>query len=411
MSIFSRLFRTEAPAERRDLAEPTAFDFSIFGATSSSAGVSVSPATAMGVPAIAAGVRALAEPHSNLPLHIYRRTPEGREREDDHPAARLANGDANPWTRGPQLRELLTADAVLHGNGYAVIVRDAEGLPRELHRLAPTVTSVEIDAASGEPRYRINPAKGRQRILSLHDVLHIRAPNPLGTDGVTGESAIIRAKDAVGLLIALHRHAAQLFKNGGRPSGILSFPNSLGEAVAKRMKASWQAMTTGNQSGGTAVLEEDGKFTPLAFSSVDAQFVEIWALAITDLARVLRVPPILLMDYGRATWSNGEQVNRHFLTYSLSPWLARWAEEVTLKLIAPEDRASLYAEHNTEALLQADTAAKADAYGKYRSAGVLTANDVRKGLNLPPHQDGDRLDSPHTTPGTPAQPAAQEPGK
>lgn len=390
-----------APAEVRSLAEPADFLLDIFGALPASAGVVVTVATALKVPAVSAGVKALSEATGILPLHAYRRNEDGsRERDTDAPAFRLLNADANPWTRGPQLRELLTADAIAHGNGFAEIVRDGERNPRELHRVHPSSVTVEVDSLTTEPRYKISGTDGRQRIVGFADILHIRAPSPLSQDSVTGKSPLIEAKEAIGLLIALQQHASGLFKNGGRPSGILSFPQRLGNEVAKRIKASWTAATSGANSGATAVLEEDGKFIPLAFSSVDAQFLEIWSLAIVEVARVLRVPPVLLMDYSRQTWANAEVGGQQFLTYSLAPWLARWEAEATLKLIAPEDRHTLFVEHLTDALLRADFATRATAYGQYRAMGAMTGNEVRAGLNLPPRPDGDSLDNPNTTPGT-----------
>ena len=388
--------------EARSLASPVELDWSIFGVVPSAAGVSVTPATALRVPAVMAGVKAIAEACSILPLNAYRRAADGsREKDTDAPAYRLLNGDACPWLRGPQLRELLTADAIAYGNGFALIVRDGERQPRELHRLHPQAVQIDVDRTTAEPSYRLTPDKGGQRIVAYMDMIHIRAPSPLSTDAVSGKSPLLEARDAIGLLIALQQHAAQLFKNGGRPSGILSFPQRLGAEVAKRIKASWQAATSGNASGGTAVLEEGGAFTPLSFNSVDSQFLEIWTLAIVEVARILRVPPVLLMDYSRQTWANAETGGQQFLTYSLAPWLSRWEAETTLKLIAPEDRDSLFVEHLTDALLRADFATRATAYGQYRSMGAMTANEVRAGLNLPPLPDGNKLENPYTT--TPAK--------
>ncbi len=380
------------------LANPDEFLFQLFGATPSAAGVSVNPTTALQVPAVAAGVKALSEPCSILPLHTYRRAADGsRERDTDHIASRLLNGDACPWMRGPQLRELLTADAICYDNGgFAEIVRDGDKKPRELHRLHPSTVTVEIDTVTGEPRYRVTIGTG-QRFIDFRDMLHLRAPSPVCLTTVSGKSPIMQARDAIGLLITLQQHACRLFANGGRPSGILSFPQKLGAEVAKRIKASWQAATGGSNSGGTAVLEEGGSFTPLAFNSVDAQFMEIWSLAITEVARILRVPPVLLMDYTRQTWANAETGGQQFLTYSLAPWLSRWEAEVTLKLIDPDERDDVFVEHLTDALLRADFATRATAYGQYRSMGAMTANEVRAGLNLPPLPDGNTLQNPYTT--------------
>jgi HK97 family phage portal protein len=393
--------RQATAEETRSLDNPTDLDFAIFGAVPSASGVVVSPSTALAVPAVAAGIRAISEALEILPLHLYRRADDGsRERDTDHVAFKLLNGPANPWTLGPQLRMLLTADAIAHGNGYAQIVRDGSDQPRELHRLLPTAVAIEIDTVTGEPSYRVRTGS-QTRILPSKDILHLRAPSPLSTDSVTGRSPLADAKDAIGLLIVLQRHANQLFKNGGRPSGILSFPQKLGSEVAKRIKASWQAATSGGNAGGTAVLEEGGSFTPLSFNSVDSQFLEIWALSITEIARVLRVPPVLLMDYSRQTWANAETGGQQFLTYSLSPWLARWEAEVTLKLLDPADGTNVFVEHLTDALLKSDFASRATAYAAYRAAGVLTANEVRAGLNLPKLPDGDKLQNPFTSTGKP----------
>lgn len=385
-------------SEQRSLAYPDAFDFSIFGVTASLSGASVTAASALRVPAVKAGVAAISEAVSILPLHVYRREADGsRDRVNDHPAFSLLNADANPWTRGPQLRELLTADAIAYGNGFAQIVRDSTGQPRELHRLHPQAVAIEIDNVTGEPSYRISPNTKAQRILPFTDIIHIRAPSPVSTDSVTGRSPLMEARDAIGLLMVLQGHACKLFANGGRPSGILSFPQKLGVEVAKRIRDSWKAATSGGNSGGTAVLEEGGAFTPLAFNSVDSQYLEIWQLSLTEVARVLRVPPVLLMDYSRQTWANAETGGQQFLTYSLSPWLGRWEAEATLKLIAPEERSTLFMEHMTDALLRADFATRANAYGQYRSMGAMTANEVRSGLNLPPLPEGNILQNPYTS--------------
>jgi HK97 family phage portal protein len=387
----------QGAGEQRSLANPTDMDFSIFGALPSLTGIVVTPATALAVPAVAAGVKALAEPASIIPLHLYERREDGsRERLSDHPASRLLNDAANPWTGGAQFRELLTADAVAWGNGYAEIVRDREQNPVELHRLYPPNVTVEIDTRTGEPHYKVTTS-GSTRMLLFSDVLHLRAPSTLALDAVCGRSPLMQAQTAIGIVTLLQQHAAKLFSNGGRPSGVLSTKEKLGTDAIARMKASWQAATTGGSAGGTAVLEQGMDWKAITFNSVDSQFIEIWTLSIIEIARVLRVPPVLLMDYSRQTWANAETGGQQFLTYSLAPWLSRWEAEVSLKLIKEADRKKVFGEHLTDALLRADFATRATAYGQYRSMGAMTANEVRAGLNLPKIDGGDVLQNPYTT--------------
>lgn len=384
-----------APAEERSLADPSLFDLSIFGVTASASGVTVTATTATKCTAVRNAVAALAEPCGHLPLGVYRRSGDGSQEADlGHPVASLMTGSVNPWTTAAQFREQLIRDALLTGNGLAVIVRDGVGQPRELHRLLPAAVSIEVDAVTGEPSYVATTGNTTRR-FSFRDVIHIRGP--VGVDGVTGISAVSEAREAIALALQLEAHANQLFKNGGRPSGILSFPQRLGAEVASRIKKSWQAATSGSNSGGTAVLEEGGSFTPLAFSSVDAQFAEMRAFAVTEIARAFRIPPIFIQDFGRATWSNSAEMGRMFLSYSLEPWLTRIENEFALKLLGDEERAEVFLEFDTDDITAADTAARATAYAQFRSAGIYTANELRRLENLPPKTGGDVLENPYTS--------------
>mgnify|MGYP003675561081 CR=1 FL=1 len=138
-------------------------------------------------------------------------------------------------------------------------------------------------------------------------------------------------------------------------------------------------------------------YDQLSLTLVDAQFAENRLEQIHEIARVFRVPPTLLFELTRGTWANTEQMMRQFLTLTLSPWLKNWSWAYSRCLLTPEERQSLYIEFITDDLLTIDHATRATAYGQYRSMNAMTGNEVRSGLNLPPHPDGDRLDNPHIT--------------
>ncbi|GLT01504.1 head HK97 family portal protein [Sphingobium jiangsuense] len=391
-----RAINCTADDETRSLASPEDWLLDLFGAIPAQAGVSVTPATAMRSTAVRAAVEAIAEAIGGLPLHVYERGEDGaRDRATDHPAYVLLHDDANDWTPATSFREQLTRDALLHGNGYAFINRDRDGLPRELIRLRPDAVTVELDALTSEPRYRLNDGSG-QRYLDRRDVLHIAAPS---MDGVKGASPVQQCREAIALNIVMERHAARLFGRGARPSGILRFPGKLGAETAKRIKASWQAAHAGENSGGTAVLEEDGQFQALTLSSVDAQFLELWQHSILEIARIFRVPPHMLFELGRATWGNAAEMGATFLRFTLDRWLKAWQGEIRLKLIAPDDRARFYAEFLTDDLLRTDLGARADAYGKLIAARILNPNEVRAMENRAPYAGGDKFQNPNTTAG------------
>lgn len=383
--------------EQRNLADPSDWLLEVFGATPSLSGVGVTPQNAMKCTAVRSAVEAVCEAVGGLPLHVYEKgAGDSRSRANGHPAYALLREQANDWTPAPALIEQVTRDALLWGNGFAFINR-ADGIPRELIRLQPNAVTVELDTLASEPIYRLT-AGTQQRIIDRRDVLHIAAPS---IDGVSGASPVTQCREAIALCMTMERHAARLFGRGARPSGLLSFPQKLGADTAKRIKASWQAAHAGEASGGTAVLEDGGTFQALTLNSVDAQFLQIWQHSILEICRIYRVPPHLVFELGRATWSNAAEMGASFLRFTLDRWLKAWQGEVRLKLIAPEDRDRFYAEFLTDDLLRSDFATRATAYGQYRSMGVMTANEVRAGLNLAPLPEGDTLQNPYTTSTTP----------
>lgn len=362
-------------------------------AAPSIAGPAVTPQTAMRSTPVSCAVQLISKSVGTLPVKLFRRDGKGgKVAATDHPAHKILHGEANPWTSSEGLRQQLTADALLHGNGYAYANR-VNGQVREFIRLDPTTVQVKT-SATGEPIYLSGTGR-EQRQLAFRDVLHIPA---FSLDGLVGTSPIYLAREAIGLSLTYEQHAARLFGRGGRPSGVLSFPNKLGEDVAKRVSTSWHAAHSGEQSGKTAVLEDGGQFQPLQFSSVDAQFIESRRLQIEEIARAFNVPATMLFELSKGTLANTEQMGQTFLTYTLRSWLSAWVWAYTRVLLEPgAERDELLIEFVTDDLLTVEFAARAAAYQQYRSMGAMTANEVRAGLNLPARLDGDDLHSPYTS--------------
>lgn len=399
MSFLSRLgraFGQGAPLEQKSvtLTDPEAFG--LFGIAPASSGVNVTHATALRVPAVACAIGFISETVAALPFKIYGR--EARTSAKDHPAYRLIHDEANPWTSAEELREQMTLDALLRGHGFAQVVRNAEGKPMELHRMDPGAVSIETDDL-GEPSYRVRLKDGGDVVLPYSEVLHINA--------FGGASPITLAKEAIGLAIAAEQHLGGFYQNGGRPSGVIKHPNKLDAEGAKKIAASWFKTHGGKQAGGTAVLDEGMDYQTITHNNTDAQFLENRLEQVREIARAFRIPPTMLFELSRGTWSNTEEMGRQFLTMTLRPWLKRWQAAYARCLLTPEERATFYVEAVTDDLLTTDFASRATAYGQYRSMGVLTANEVRGGLNLPPMPEGDVLQNPFTTSGatpTPANP-------
>ena len=379
-----------APIEvKSSLATPDPALFSLFGSMPSASGVVVSPHAAMHCAPVRCAVLSISEAIGQLPVHLYRRTEGGKERDREHPVSRIINSVANEWTSASQLREQLTIDALLHGHGFAEIVRvGIEGRPVELHRLDACAVEILVDDY-GAPTYRVRSTNKATRLVDRANMVHLRSPN--------GTAAIHDGREAIGLAIVLERHAAGLFGAGGRPAGLISLQDSPPADALARMKAAWQAAFGPGKSGGVAVLENGAKFEQLAFSSVDSEFTAVWNRTVLEIARIFRVPPSLLQDYERATWSNTEQMGLAFVTYTLGPWMRRLEDEFRLKLLTDSERDSYVIEFLTDDLLRSDFETRVEGYSKLVAMRALNPNEVRSMENRPPYDDGDEFVNPNTT--------------
>ncbi len=380
------------PVEKKSLSDPSAELLALFGAVPTSSGVSVTATSAMRCTAVRAAVQTIAEAVGQLPVHAFDRAT--KERDPADPVAGLFNGVANEWTSGSDLREMLTADALLHGDGLAAIVRSSDGEPRELIRFLPGTVTIKADAYGGPVYVRDN------RELNRADVLHIRAPS---RDGLKGEAPVQQAREAIGLALLLEAHTANLFANGAQPGGVIQVPGALGDEGLKKMRIAWQAAHQGaDKAGKTAVLWDGATYNAMTFDPVSSQLLELRKFAIAEIGRAFSIPVTFLGDLEKATWSNAESMNRQFLQMTLLPWLKRWEGEIALKLFTPDQRATTYAEFMTDGLLRADFAARMAGYSAAISARFLSPNEARAAENRPPYDDGDKFENPNTSTAAPA---------
>lgn len=387
---------------RKSLSAPSDIERQILGIRQAAAGITVTPRNAMECAPVRAAVQTIAETIGQLPVHVYKRTATGKDRDDKHPAYPLLHDAVNDWTGANDFRELVTRDALLTGNGFAAILRDRDE-PVELHRLDPTQVTVEVDEGTSEPVYTYTTGNTKT-VYDFRDILHIKAPS---LDGVVGVSPIYLARDAIALALVMERHAGTLFRNGGRPSVVISMPGDLGDTPASEFLKSWADTYSGDGNGGVAILEGGATAAPLAMTSVDAQLIEMKRFTVEEIGRVFRVPPIFLNDYSRATWNNQEAQFSALISMCLMAWVKRWESEIRLKLFDEKDRGKYIAEFLFDDLLRAETAARFEAYAKAIAARILNPNECRAKENLPPYEGGDTYENPNTTSTPATQPVAE----
>jgi HK97 family phage portal protein len=379
-------------SEAKSLASPEAWFLELFGATPALSGVAVTPRTAMTCAPVRCAVQTIAEAVGQLPVHVHARKDDGsKERAPDHPAHQLLHGEANEWTPASGLREQVTRDALLYRDGGFAFINRVDGRPVELLRLDPERMTVKPDPVTGEPTYAMSNGTAAPRMIARQDVLHIPSPS------LTGRGLVHDGREAIGLALTMEAYAARLFGNGARPSGVISFKGNITPEGLTKAKEAWQAAHGGAKSGGTAVIPGEASWSPITLTSVDAQFLELRKFAIEEIARLFRVPPIFLMEFGRATWSNSEEMGRQFITFCLLPWIKRWEGEIRLKLFAPEERDTYVAEFLVDDFLRADFAARMEGYAKAIAARILNPNEARSAENRPAYAGGDKFENPNTT--------------
>lgn len=370
------------------------------------AGVNVTPQVAMMVSAVSAATSLLSETAAMLPLMIYRRRADGgKERAADHPLYRLLHEKPNGWQDSFQFLEFVTLHLLLNGNGYAIKVRRKTGpLRGQVLELLPVHSDrVKVDQRGDYSlEYRIALADGATLIAPQSEVFHIRDRS---LNGYEGASRLKSGRDAIGLARVTERWGAQLFGNGARPSGILTTDGTLDEQQVARLRDSWKAAHGGENALGTAVLDGGLKWQALAMTSEDSQFLETRKHQIAEIARIYRVPPHMLADLERATFSNIEHQSLEFVKYSLMPWLRRWESAINTQLLEPGGE--YFAEFVVDGLLRGDTKSRYEAYASALQNEWMNKNEVRALENLNPVEGGEEFRNPAINPkdGGPDEPA------
>lgn len=365
----------------------------LFGGSTS--GKSVTERSSMQMTAVYSCVRILAEAVAGLPLHLYKYNESGgKERAAENQLYFLLHDEPNPEMTSFVFRETLMTHLLLWGNAYAQLIRNGKGEVIALYPLMPNRMTVDRDN-KGRLYYQYWRGKDEAKlsrdnivILQPSDVLHIPG---LGFDGLVGYSPIAMAKNAVGMAIACEEYGAKFFANGATPGGILEHPGIVKDPA--RVRESWNAVYQGSGNAHRiAVLEEGMKYTPIGISPEQAQFLETRKFQINEIARIFRVPPHMVGDLEKSSFSNIEQQSLEFVKYTLEPWLVRWEQAMVRSLLSKTEKEQYFIKFNVDGLLRGDYESRMNGYAIGRQNGWLSANDIREleDMNhIPAEQGGD----------------------
>lgn len=364
-------------AEKRDtfvmpVSEYSASSSGFIGAVT--AGVTVNTTTAMRLGAVFACVRLLSEQIASFEITVKRK--ESGKIED------LTGGTIHHLLHTPNkfmnsfsFMELMNARLQLHGNSYAVIIFNNSGDPVEL--LPVDTSSVTVKILNGEPFYIIrDPEMGIDGIYFYWQVIHFKM---LSKNGILGLSPLAAAREGIGLSLAAERFGADFFAKGGNLKGTLETDGHIPDKEFREWKKRWDTYYGGAVGDhANPILEYGMKYHQLGIPPNDAQFIETRQFQIQDICRFFLVPPPLIGDLSRATFSNGEQQDLQFVKYSLRPTVKREESELEYKLVSRREEGTIDIDFSMDDLLRADTRTRAEVGLKYVQGGIFTRNEVRE---------------------------------
>lgn len=380
---------------------------------STHSGVYVNPYNALSSSTVLRCVQVLSHSLAMLPLYIYRNLDKGKQIAKDHPLYSILQFQPNPEMSSFIFREMMMMHLLLRGNAYAEIEFDNAGRVKNLWPIYPDFVLVRRDKDTGAIVYDVN-TRSFAVTLPAYRMLHIKG---MGDNGLMGRSLIAIARDAIGLTLATEEFSERFYSNNAKPSGFWGYPagtsNEKLELFAKSIKGNHEGLSNQHR---TAVVEDCFKFNPITISQQDSQYLQTRQFQVAEICRIFGVPPTLVYDLTKATYSNIEQASLDFVIYSLMPWLIRFEQEFQRSVIQKWEQQSYFIKFDTREMLRGDLKTQSDSWKIGREGGWLSINDIREmqGLNPIPKGGDDYImplnfqvvgEEPQE-PATPAQPAA-----
>ena len=328
-----------------------------------------------------AAVSVISEAVGSLPLHLYKRDGDERERAREHPLYAVLHHAPNEHQSAQEFIEWLTASMLLHGNGYARITRGHDGQVRSLFPLAPERVNIKRhgDVIAG---YEYINLDGRSEKLLPDEVFHLR--HRAGGDPLVGLSPIAAARGVFELALSEQAHGQSSFDNGTRLPGTLNVPGVLKPEQREALKASWQAQYAGAANAGRVpVLEAGTNFQHMSMTLEDAEWIAARQFSVQEVARVFKVPPVLIGDLSHANFSNSVEMNRWFITHTLGRHMAAIEGAIARQLLTEAGRRIYYPEFSAEGMLRGDSANRAAFYEKGIASGWMLPSEARRLENMP----------------------------
>lgn len=379
--MISKIVKMILNVEQSGVAKPSPWLASFFGGRPSATGQNVTTDTAMQVSVVYACIRVLSDSVASLPLKVFEKLENGGKRQAlGHPLYSILKSTPNPEMTSFDMRELIMLHLGLRGNAFHQIIRDGAMRVKWLYPLHPDRMTVLRDPVTKELVYRYQQEVGGQRDFKANEIWRV---NGIGGDGIIGFSPIALHREAIGLAMATEEHGSRMFSNGAQIPSVLEYPGKLSPEYRKNLQESFAQKYSGSANAyKTPILEDGIKLTAVGLKADEAQFLQTRKFQISEIARIYRVPPHLVGDLEKATFSNIEQQSLEFVIHSLRPWLVRIEQSIERDLFTAAERTKYFVQFDIEGLLRGDSKARAEFYKSGILNGYLSRNEVRRKENF-----------------------------
>ena len=341
---------------------------------------SVTPDSAQSVAACYAAVALIAEAIGSLPLRLYRKDGDDRAAATEHPLHTVLHRAPNASQSATEFWEWMVSSMLLTGNAYAKVTRGFDGQVRSLDAM---VTSNVTIMRKGETigGYEYTDRDGKRERLLPSEVFHLR--HRAGSDPLVGVSPITAARAVIQLAQAEALHGQSTFDNGTRASGIISMPGRLKPEQRANIAQSWASQYAGGANAGKVpVMEEGSTFTPISLSLADSEWVASRRFSVEEVARIFKVPPVLIGDLSHSTYSNSMAMDMFFCKHTLGRHLSAIEGAINRQLLTPTAARTMYAEFSLDGLLRGASTERAAFYSSAINDGWMLRSEARKLENL-----------------------------
>jgi len=354
----------------------------LFGSSLRS-GKDITAENALRVAAVYSCTRVLSEAMGALPLSLYKKDGVNRQEASDHSLNNILSILPNSEITSFDLRAQSMTSLLLQGNSYNQVLRDKAGRVGEIWPLLPK--NCQLDRTKSGKLVLV--VEGENNAWTMDKVWRI---NGLSTNGIEGLSPVGLMRETVGSAMAMDHYSAAIYGNGAKPGGVLQMDGKLSKDGQTRLLESWNSTHGGpDNAAKVALLQEGMKWQQISMSAEDAQFIESRKYNRSEIAGIFGVPPHMIGDLEKATFSNIEHQSLQFVIHSLLPWIRRFEQSISRDLLLPSERGIYYPKFNVEGLLRGDSAARGEFYKQMFNVGAYSPNKILALEDENPIPEGD----------------------